>query len=781
MNISENWLKKWIDIPVSTEQLVNDLTMGGIEVDNVETLEKIDKVVVGKVVECKQHPNADKLKICQVDIGENILQIICGANNVRKELKVAVALIGAKLPNGLKIKETKLRGELSQGMLCSLGELGIPTNSKGILEVDKNIKVSASINDYLDIKDKVLELDITPNRGDCFSILGIARELSCYYKKTIKQQITKVNPTLEEKVEAKVIAKKECPKYLNRVIKGVDNTISTPQWMANHLLKSGIALNSAIVDITNFVMLELGQPLHAFNLKKIKSLTVRKSKGENITVLGNKEIKLDDKTLVIADNDNVLAIAGVIGGLESSVNENTTDIILESAFFTPELIAGCARKYGLHTDSSLRFERGVDYKIQQLAIDKASALIVEILGGEVSEINEIIDANNLPNQNFVEFDIQQITNILGFELKEEFITKTLTNLGFIVKNLNNSLFNVEVPSYRFDIAIVEDIAEELGRVYGYNNLPIVSLKGSNDSFDIKNNNDEILKYLVNLGFQELINYSFIDKESASLFNENNNLIELKNPISQEMALMRPSLIPKLLTSIHNNIRHGFLDNDFFEVGLTFSGIEKEQQTKKIAVVMSGNKYKHSWRIKNREVDFFDIKEILEKILITTKKKYSFEAVEKSFLQKGQSAKVFLEDKEIGYIGKLSNNIIKHFSIKDTFVFEVDFNVLLQTTKNKYKDFSNYQVSKRDLAIVVDNKISVQNIFDSINQLEQDLLIDIELFDIYKGENIDKNKKSLAFSLSYQSMDETLTDEIIEKEVQTIFNKLEKDFLAIRRA
>lgn len=784
MKISTKWLKEWLDYEVSTDTLVQDLTMGGIEVDCVEKLPNLDKVVIGEVLKCEQHPNADKLKICQVSVGlENSLQIICGASNVRQGLKVAVAMIGAKLPNDLTIKAAKLRGENSQGMLCSTNELGLISQEKGILEVDENQNIGDSINEYLALNDEILELDITPNRGDCFSTIGIARELSVYYKKPLKTSQITLNTPLNEKISTTIIEEKACPKYLTQVIKGIDNRKKTPQWMVNKLLKAGLGLNSAIVDITNFVMLELGQPTHAFDLEKVSNLSVRYSKNEKLILLGGKEVILDDKTLVIADDEKTLAIAGVMGGLESSVTLETSDIVLESAFFTPKFIAGCARKYGLHTESSLRFERGVDFKGQTLALNRISDLIVEILGGEASTINENFSEKYLPKNKIIEFNSKDISQILGLVLDDIWIEKQLKNLGFIVNKQSENNYRIEVPSFRFDVVIVEDLAEELARLYGYDKLPVQMLANKTTPEIVDNNKNDILAKMINDGYQELINYSFIDKKTALLFTKN-NLVELKNPISQEMAVMRPSLIPGLLKSIDTNKRNGSLDCRFFETGLCFDGIKEEQQVKKLAAVITGNKYKTHWRNSNRVVDFYDLKAILEDVLAMSKYEVSFVETDNIILQKGQAATIIIDGKKVGFIGKLSPHIASFFSINDSYVFEIEFACLLNKKKYSYQSFSNFQASKRDLSVVIDKKIKYNEVIKSIKETAgkqtQKLLTNIELFDVYQGDNIDDNKRSLAFSLTFQAMDKTLKDNEIEIQVEAIFLDLKNKFSAIRR-
>nr|MCS5592628.1 phenylalanine--tRNA ligase subunit beta [Gammaproteobacteria bacterium] len=566
MNISTSWLREWISPKVTDEVLAEQLTMAGLEVDGIESVAPaFDKVVVGHVVSCEKHPDADKLNLCQVDVGEdNNLQIICGASNVRADLKVIVATVGAKLPGGLKIKKAKLRGVESFGMICSESELGMADSSDGISELENDAPIGQNIREYLDLDDNIIELDITPNRGDCFSVLGVAREVSANYNMAFKLPNISVIAQGESSIETSVSNTQACPKYLTRAINGIDNTVKTPKWMADKLTRSGQQVHSPVVDITNYVLLELGQPMHAFDLEKINgAIEVRNAKaGETIELLNESSIKLNDNTLIIADDNSPLAIAGVMGGMGSSTQDDSTQILLESAFFEPVSIAGKARNYGLHTESSLRFERGVDFNITEVAMDRATQLIIDICGGEASDIDSCIDESTLPALNPITITQAKIQKILGFELDSNWIEEKFTNLDFEISNKSADSWTIIPPSFRFDIRIPADLIEELARLYGYDKLPVQKLSldaNINAISEASIDKYDIAQSLVSRGYQEVITYSFVSEKYQNLIDPEAKKITLSNPISADMSTMRSSLWAGLLQTVESNQRRGHTD------------------------------------------------------------------------------------------------------------------------------------------------------------------------------------------------------------------------------
>jgi len=784
MNISTRWLREWVNPDVSDLKLSEKLTMAGLEVDRIAPVAPpFEGLVVGHVVSCGKHPNADKLSLCEVDIGagEN-LQIICGAPNVRQDLKVAVATVGSVLPNKLKIKRAKLRGVESNGMLCSESEIGISDSHEGIIELDSKAKIGDDVREVLDLDDQIIELDITPNRGDCFSVLGVAREACVNYNLSLPALNYKADQKGSRSFKSSVSNPKECPKYLTRVIEGVDNNASTPEWMAQKLLRASQQLHSPIVDITNYVLLELGQPMHAFDLSKINGkINVRSAKkNEELELLNGQNVNLSEDTLVIADEKSAIAIAGVIGGMETSTLENSTEILLEAAFFEPVALSGIARSYGLHTEASLRFERGVDFNITHQAMERASELILEICGGTASEINENLDTKSLPKLELIEISIEKISNVLGFNLDPLWVESKFKFLDFEYKKNKDNSWTIIPPSFRFDIRIPADIIEELARLYGYDKIPVQRLSvdtNMSNAAQTKISSNDLSNALVNRGYQEVITYSFISNDMHDLVDSDSKKILLQNPISDDMAVMRSSLWPGLIDTAKSNIRRGHHNSRFFELGLCFSGTEVESQVQKIAGIISGNRYNSQWAGADREVDFFDAKSDVEALLNQCKKDFTFEVAEHPALQMGQTAKIMKEKNHVGWVGALSPKLQKKLSMPNAFLFELTQSEIEQGETPSYESFSSFQASQRDIAIVVSKEISSDELIHSIQSLKQNDLIDVNLFDVYEGEHIEQGSKSVALNLTYQSKEVTLTDEQLAEKVSKIVGHLESKFSA----
>ncbi|CAC9607918.1 Phenylalanyl-tRNA synthetase beta chain (EC 6.1.1.20) [uncultured Gammaproteobacteria bacterium] len=787
MNISTSWLREWISPVVTDEVLAEQLTMAGLEVDSIQTVAPaFNKVVAGHVVTCEKHPDADKLNLCQVDIGEaDLVQIICGAKNVRTGLKVITALVGANLPGDFKIKKAKLRGVESFGMICSESELGMSGSSDGIAELNSEAPIGQDIREYLDLDDNIIELDITPNRGDCFSVLGVAREVSANYGMAFVMPEINVTAQGESSVDTSVSNTAACPKYLTRTIKGIDNSVQTPKWMSDKLSRSGQATHSPVVDITNYVLMELGQPLHAFDLAKINgSIEVRNAKsGETIDLLNDSTATLKENTLVIADEKSVLAIAGVMGGESSSTQVTTTDILLESAFFEPVSLAGKARDYGLHTESSLRFERGVDFNITELALDRATQLVVEVCGGAASEITSNIDKSALPELAPITITKAKIQKILGFELDSNWIEEKFINLDFEISNKTPDSWTIIPPSFRFDIRIPADLIEELARLYGYDKLPVQKLSLDANINAIKE--DQIDKYdvmqaLVSRGYQEVITYSFISEKYQDLIDPSAKKIALTNPISADMSTMRSSLWAGLLQTVESNQRRGHTDARFFEIGLCFDGVKADEQSNKLAGIITGNRFEAQWSEELQALDFFDAKADLESLLSLTSASFAFEAAERPALQKGQSAKITLNGKPVGWIGALSPVVQKELSLPKCYLYEIDLEVVLSGNISKYQPFSSYQQAQRDIALVVDQSTPVAQLTDAINELNQVHFVGVSLFDVYQGEHIETGKKSVALNLAYQSLEATLADDEVNAKVDEVLALMKNKFGATLR-
>ncbi|OIR25060.1 phenylalanine--tRNA ligase subunit beta [Bathymodiolus thermophilus thioautotrophic gill symbiont] len=787
MNISTTWLREWIDPKVSDEVLAEQLTMAGLEVDGMAPVAPyFENIVVGHVLSCEKHPDADKLNLCQVDVGKgDALQIICGANNIRADLKVIVATVGAVLPNGLKIKKAKLRGVESLGMICSDSELGMADSSEGIAELDANAPIGENIRKYLNLDDNIIELDITPNRGDCFSILGVVREVSANYELPFELPSFPVQTQVKSSINTSVSNTTACPKYLSRSVLGIDNTVKTPQWMIDKLVRSGQALHSPVVDITNFVLMELGQPMHAFDATKINgAIEVRNAKaGEKIALLNETTVTLNEDTLVVADSGSVLAIAGVMGGLDSATQSNSTDILLESAFFEPVSIAGKARNYGLHTESSLRFERGVDFAITELALDRATQLIIEICGGQASDVNACIDKASLPKLLPITITQDKIHKILGFELEAKWIEKKFIGLDFEISSKTDNTWTVVPPSFRFDIRLPADLIEELARLYGYDKIPVQKLSldaNINAVEEAQIDKYDIAQSLVTRGYQEVITYSFISEKYHNLINANANKIALSNPISAELSVMRSSLWAGLLQSVESNQRRGHNNARFFEIGLCFSGVKANEQSNKLAGIISGNRFDAQWSGDLMPVDFFDAKADLESLLKLTGVTFEFSASEHPALQKGQTAKITLNDKQVGWIGALAPNVAKELSLPKCYLFEIDLPVLLAGKIAKYEAFSQYQQSQRDIALVLDEATPVAVLIDSIEAMQQQNFVGVSLFDVYAGENIEIGQKSIALNLVYQSLEATMDDAQVNNKVDKVLDLLQSKFGAVQR-
>lgn len=783
MKLTISWLKEWVDTQLNARDLALKLTMAGLEVDALSPVcADFKGVVVGKVICCTQHKNADKLQVCQVDIGsDNPQQIICAAPNVRAGLTVAVAKVRAKLPT-ITIKKLTLRGVVSAGMLCSAAELGLATDlfgSEGILELPAELVAGQDLREVLNLDDEILSLDITPNRGDCFSVLGVAREVAVC--ENLPLLVPKINdsPTINEQKNIHLKQPQACPRYLSQIIKGVDNTVKTPRWIVERLVYAGQKSHSLVVDITNYVLLELGQPLHAFDLAKVKGdLSVDFSQGgESLILLGGQNITLDKKTLLIKDEHSILAIAGIMGGWDSATTESTQNILLESAFFDPVFTASVARNYNLCTESSLRFERGVDFNGQQFAIKRATQLIINIAGGQAGPIVEVASKANLPKLPTICLCKNSISRILGFELKSAWIVQQFNKLLFTIKEIKGDNFYITPASFRFDISIERDLIEELARLYGYDKLPTQALTyQSNISTNHSLGTDYFSQQLIHRGYTEVISYSFISTHWHQRLYQQYQPLTLANPISNEMSVMRTGLLAGLLQTLINNRRYGQKNVKIFEAGLCFFGLEVEQQQPKIAGVIAGDCYDLQWADKTRPVDFYDIKSDVELLLSMSATPYEFVPTTTAILHSNQGADIVLNGDKIGFVGALSPIIEADLSLHNIFVFEVALSAISQKKDIKYKPFLVQQSVSRDISILIDKSISYNTIKSTILALKQPFLIDFNVFDVYTEGAITKGNKSLSLNLVYQA-DKTLVD----KEIDTLVFEVVRTLSTVHRA
>ena len=782
MQFSENWLRSYVNTSLDSDALNHVMIMAGLDVDDSHPLgASFSHVVVGEIVSIKKHPDADRLQVCDVNIGDKTLQIVCGASNARQGIKVACALVGAKLP-AIDIKEAKVRGVESFGMLCSLKELGLAEEAEGILELSHDLKNGSDLRVALDLNDQITTLKLTPNRSDCLSVWGVAREVAAISASSLSPITYEVNPIKQsEKKNVHIEEKSACPRYCGRIIKNVDNTKTLPDGIISRLERSNIKSISPIVDITNYVLLEIGQPLHAFDHDQLQGdVIVRFAKSEEpIHLLNDTKIKLSKKDLVIADNSGAIAFAGVMGGMSSSVTERTQSIFLESAFFDPNIIAGKARAYNLSTDSSYRFERGVDFANTRLALERASSLIIEYCGGEAGEITEVVNA--LPKRNEIHLRLKKLNAILGIEVPSQDVERIFHQLGFEVSKTIEG-FKVTPPSYRFDIAIEEDLIEEVVRLYGYDKIPShhpVSHQAMLPSSGASQR--DLKEILISRGFYEVVTYSFIEDEIEKLFHGNSNPIQLKNPIASQMSTMRSSLWGSHLEVLTYNLNRQVSRLNIFEIAQTFQGAKKDFiETEVISGLSYGSFMPEQWSDKIRDIDFYDMKAHVEGL---TSKPLTFKRSDKTplALHPGQSAEVFLEGQSIGWVGKLHPKWQQHFSLpKAPLIFELKIEILLQDKAFQYEDISKFLPVRRDIAIVVDESVEVNSILDAVYKAKIPFLSRIALFDLYQGKGIAENKKSVAFLILMQDTSKTLVDSEADSSVSKIVELLEKQFGATLR-
>ena len=782
MQFSENWLRSYVNTSLDSDALNHVMIMAGLDVDDSHPLgASFSHVVVGEIVAVKKHPDADRLQVCDVNIGDKTLQIVCGASNARQGIKVACALVGAKLPT-IDIKEAKVRGVESFGMLCSLKELGLAEEAEGILELNLDLKNGTDLRIALDLNDQITTLKLTPNRSDCLSVWGVAREVAAISASSLSPIAYEVNPIKQsEKKNVVVEEKSACPRYCGRIIKNVDNTKLLPDWMTSRLERSNIKSISPIVDITNYVLLEIGQPLHAFDYDKLQGdVVIRFAKPEEpIHLLNDTKIKLSKKDLVIADNSGAIAFAGVMGGMPSSVTDSTQSIFLESAFFDPIVIAGKARAYNLSTDSSYRFERGVDFANTRHALERATSLIIEYCGGEAGEITEVLNA--LPKRNEIHLRLKKLNAILGIEVPSQDVERIFVQLGFEV-NKTIEGFKVTPPSYRFDIAIEEDLIEEVVRLYGYDKIPSHHPVSHQAMLPTSGTYHRDLKEaLTSRGFYEVVTYSFIEDEIEKSLHGNSSPIQLQNPIASQMSTMRSSLWGSHLEVLTYNLNRQVSRLNIFEVAQTFHGAKKDfVETEVISGLSYGSFMPEQWADKIRDIDFYDIKAHVEAL---TSKSLTFKRSDKTplALHPGQSAEVFLEGQSIGWVGKLHPKWQQHFSLpKAPFIFELKIEKLLADKAFKYEEISKFLPVRRDIAIVVDDSVEVDSILDAVYKAKIPFLNRIALFDLYQGKGIAENKKSVAFLILMQDTSKTLVDSEADSSVSKIVELLEKQFGATLR-
>ena len=785
MKFSEKWLREFVNPSIDSETLIHQLTMAGLEVDGVApACLEFDGLVVAEVKSVSKHPDANKLHICQVDSGEkDLVTIVCGAANVRKGMRTVLAKVGATLPGKPKLEAVSLKGVTSYGMLCSASEIGLGEDSDGIIELSTDEPIGKLLKDVIDINDNIIEISLTPNRGDCLSISGIAREVAVFnHIDLTTPKIEAVDVSSKASRQVKLSAEKGCPRYVGRVIENVNANVKTPIWLSEKLRRSGIRSINVIVDISNFVMLELGQPMHAFDNDRLKGdIEVRYPKNsEKIKLLDELEHQIKPDTLLIADNTGPLAMAGLMGGFDSAVTPESKNIFLESAFFTPEIIIGEARQYGMHTDSSHRFERGVDPELQKIAIERASGLIIQICGGQAGPVIEKISEENIPRNDQVILRKSQIKRVLGIDLDEQFVTDTFIKLGMEC-NYNNNQWVVVPPSHRFDIKIEVDLIEELARIYSYDAISVAT-PSNHLKIRTPNRNHQSVKHireiLVNSDYQEVITYSFVDPNLHKLLNNVYKNLVLANPIAPELSDMRTSLLPGLLNSLQYNIKRQQERVRLFETGLVFKGNEDLKQEDHVGGLVYGNVYEKQWDKQDILCDFYDFKCDIETILYSMieSERIVFKASQSEMLHPGQAVDVLIDGNETGYFGQLHPKICSSLDLSNNvYLFEFKVEYLNKKDVVKYQPISRFPSIKRDIAVLIDETIPLAEVTSSVKNDATNLLTNLELFDVYQGEGIEKGKKSLALGLTFQATSSTLKDEEVETIMGSVIDGLHNKF------
>ena len=815
MKFSESWLREWVNPALSSNELAHQITMAGLEVDGVDPVAgEFTGVVIGEVVECGPHPDADKLQVTKISLGDyssatvekgELVEIVCGAKNCRLGLKVAVATVGAVLPGDFKIKKAKLRGVPSFGMLCSKSEIGLTSDSDGpstgIMELAADAPLGQCVREYLDLNDVTIDVDLTANRGDCLGLKGLAREVGVLNSLAVTEPtITSVVPTIDDVVAITIDSPEACPRYLGRVIKGINPKATTPLWMVEKLRRCGTRSIDPVVDVTNYVLLELGHPMHAFDLAKIDGgINVRlANKDEKLTLLDENEVTLKEGTLVIADTGvegagKALAMAGIFGGLESGVTNATTDIFLESAFFAPLAILGKARQYGLHTDASHRYERGIDPTLQHDAIERATELLLSIVGGEAGPVVEAKSDSTIPQTKDVTLRRTMLDSRIGHHIDDTKVNEILTRLGFTVNATGEGVakvWQVIVPAYRFDIKIEVDLIEEVARIFGYNNIPNVAPKATLKMREQKEAQlcvSSLKQALVNRDYQEAITYSFVDPKIQALLHPQQAVMTLPHPISSEMSVMRLSLWTGLLQSMVYNQNRQQNRIRLFETGLRFVPDENSEngvrQQNMLAGVISGQRVDEHWSMEKAATDFYDIKGDVEALLALTcdAQAYEFSAAEIAALHPGQTAQITKNGVYVGCVGTLHPELERKLGLNGrTLIFELLLSEVLGQKIPEASDISRFPANRRDLAIVVKEQVSAKEVLQLIEKVGGNYLIDLNLFDVYQGQGIEDGFKSLAIALVLQDSSKTLEEKDITDVIDRVVGTLKTEFNASLR-
>lgn len=795
MLISLNWLKQYIDLDgIEINEMENSLTMIGQEVEKIEIAgSNLENVVTAKIIEKEMHPDSDHLTVCKVDNGKEILQIVCGATNHKTGDKVALAQVGARLKEDFTIKKGKIRGEESNGMLCSEDELGIGSDKDGIIILPEDAPVGVPFKDYLGINDTVFELEITPNRPDCLSHIGIARELSAYYGKELKYPETEIKSEISEKTSDNVKVSIEdsnlSRRYVTRILKDV-TVKESPKWLKERIEAVGLRSINNIVDVSNFILLEMNHPNHVFDLDKIEGNEIKvKSavKGDKLVTLDEQERELEDGDIVICDSKKILALGGVMGGLDSEVTDNTKNILLEVAQFNPQNVRKTSRRLTLSSDSSYRFERGIDVEDSIKVINRLANLIQEVAGGEI--LNGYVDVYPVPHENKVaELNFERLNRFVGKVIPREKVIEILRNLEIDVKD-NGETLTLTAPSYRGDLELEQDYFEEVIRMYGFDNieniLPRVDIN-KNSTLDTTKLTDRVKTICASVGLKEVINYSFIPKDALQKLKftgvSEDKLIDISNPITEDFVTMRPTLLYSLIKNAKDNMNRNVSNIKFFEVSRTFEKAEElAKEDIKVGIILAGENDKTLWNPKPVHYDFYDLKGIVEEIFSKLKfQSFSIKRSVQTEFHPGRSADVFVGKEYIGSFGEIHPDVLENFGLDKKTVLVAEFNIeLIKKYINKpfvYQGIVKYPAVPRDLALVMNENILVGDVLKTIEKIDKKVE-KVELFDIYQGIGVEPGKKSVAISILLRDDSKTLEEKEINDIIDKILAKMKKDYMA----
>ena len=788
MKIAESWLREWVDPEMGTDELAHELTMLGHEVDGVEFEGAgLEAVVIAEVVECGRHPDADKLSVCKVsDGGDDLIDIVCGAPNVRTGMKTPLAKPGVTLPNGMKLRKAKIRGVVSNGMLCSASELGLGDDADGIMDLPADAEVGRSLVDFLQLPDAVIDVDLTPNRGDCFSVLGLARDVAALTGAPLKDaDVAPVAATIDDTHAVELVEPAGCPRFAGRLVKGIDPAARSPMWLVERLRRAGLRGISPVVDITNYVMLELGQPLHAYDASLLNGpIRPRLARpGETVTLLDEKEVELNDDTMIITDDSGPIGIAGIMGGLSTAVSDTTTDVFFEAAFWPQDFMAGRARAYGMHTDASMRFERGVDPGGQARAIERATALLLDIAGGDAGPLVDDVVAEHLPRRDAIALRRGHIERLLGLAIDDEEVERILQSLGLVLEPTEDG-WNVSAPSHRFDMQYEVDLIEEIARIHGYDSIPETTLSAQSPLETVTESTIDLERAAATLiarDYQEIITYSFIDADADRRFSGVDSPLVLSNPISSELSVMRSSLWPGMVAAASANLARQQDRVRVFEASRSYHGeLDAHTEVVRLAGLVTGPLAPEQWGIKSENVDFFDIKADVEAVLALTGDtgEILFEATEHPALQPGQAAVIKRGDESLGVIGKLHPRLAKDYDLKrGVFLFELDAAKALASQAPRAAAISKFPAIRRDIAVVVDDAVTAKELVETVAASAPTLIRAVRIFDIYKGERIEAGRKSVAIGLILQETSRTLTDEDADTAMAAAVAELKNKFAA----